>query len=348
MSKPFTLKELAKESQSQFFGNENHVVLNVSSLESATDTDVSFLANPKYLKELKTTQAGIICIDKNTSPVEGKNYLISENPSETFQVITRLLLPSYSSGFDLIHPTAVIHPTAKIHPSAHIGPYVTIDQNVVIGANTRIFSHVSLGPMAQIGDNCTLYPSAVVREGCILKNGVILQPGSVIGSCGFGYITSKNGNHTKIKQLGIVILEDDVEIGANSTIDRARFKHTLIKEGTKIDNLVQIGHNVILGKHNIVVAQTGIAGSSKVGDYVIIGAQVGITGHIEITNRCIVATRSGVSKNLTQSGFYGGTPAIPFNEYNTNRVHIKRLASYVKRIKELEEKIKILEDKLNT
>lgn len=346
MAKSFSLRELAEKSNSQFLGDGNYKVSSVNSLESAVDSDVSFLANPRYVKELKSTQAGIVCIDKDTKPVEGKNYLVSDNPSKAFQIITDLLIPCFNTGFNNIHPSAVIHETAQVDPSCHIGPNVTIDQNVVIGKNTRIYPNVFIGSNTHIGQECLLYPGAVVREGCELKDRVILQPGAVIGSCGFGYITDKQGQHTKIQQLGSVILEDDVEIGANSTIDRARFKNTLIKKGTKIDNLVQIGHNVVLGKHNIVVAQTGIAGSSKTGDYVIIGAQVGITGHIEITSQCIIATRSGVSKSLTKKGTYGGTPAVFFNEYNNHRVHLKRLPSYVQRIKSLEEKIAQLEQQL--
>lgn len=348
MSKSFTLGELAEKSSSQLLGNKDHEVTCVNSIESATTTDVSFLANPRYIKELNSTKAGVVCIDEKTTPVEGKNYLISDNPSKTFQIITDLLIPSFFTGFDHIHHSAIIHKTATIDPSAHIGPNVTIDKDVKIGANTRIYPNVYVGPKTQIGNDCVLYSGSIVREGCHLHNRVILQPGAVIGSCGFGYITDKLGQHTKIKQLGSVVLEDDVEIGSNTTIDRARFKNTVIKQGTKIDNLVQIGHNVILGKHNIVVAQTGIAGSSKTGDYVIIGAQVGITGHIEITSQCIVATRSGVSKSLTKKGTYGGTPAVFFNEYNNHRVHIKRLPAYVKRLKELEEKIQELEKQLSS
>ncbi len=338
----YSLKELATLTNSDYLGDPEFIVSGVSSLDLATSTDVSFLSNPRYAPELTSTQAGIVCIDKETKAPENKNFLVSEMPSKAFQIITDLLIPDMPTGFVNIHPTAVIHESAKVHPSAQIGPNTTIDQNVSIGKNTKISSNVSINAGTQVGDDCQIHSNVTIRERSLLHNRVILQPGCVIGSCGFGYITSKEGKHQKIRQLGIVILEDDVEIGSNTTIDRARFASTTIKQGTKIDNLVQIGHNVCLGKHNIVVAQTGIAGSTKTGDYVIIGAQVGITGHIEITSHCQIATKSGVSKSLKTSGAYGGVPAVPFNEFNAHRVHVKRLPKYAQKIKDLEKELEEL------
>jgi UDP-3-O-[3-hydroxymyristoyl] glucosamine N-acyltransferase len=182
----------------------------------------------------------------------------------------------------------------------------------------------------------------VIRERCRLGNRVILQSGAIIGSCGFGYITDKNGCHQKLEQVGIVILEDDVEIGANTTIDRARFKATVVRKGTKIDNLVQIAHNVEVGEHNIIAAQTGIAGSAQTGHHVMLGGQVGVLGHVELEPGTMVATRGGVSKSL-KSGKYRGSPAIPIVEFNRQEVHIRRLKEYVDRIKHLEEKVSELE-----
>lgn len=182
-----------------------------------------------------------------------------------------------------------------------------------------------------------------VRELCIIGNRVILQPGVVVGSCGFGYITDKQGRHTKLNQLGNVIIEDDVEIGANTTIDRSRFKNTEIRRGTKIDNLVQIGHGVILGEDNIIVAQTGIAGSSKLGKNVILAGHVAVAGHLQICDRVVVAGCSGVTKSITEAGKYGGVPAVPLQEYNRNAVYLRNIEASIQKIKELESRLQALE-----
>lgn len=346
MKKVFTLKELAKHTQSSIVGDEDITIIGVNSLEDANKDEGSFLANTRYKELLKTTKAGFVCIDKHTSCIEGKNYLVSENPSKTFQLITDLLLAASVSGFEGIHSSAVIHESVVIGENVTIGPNVCIDQGCVIGSGSKIFANSSIGADSLIGNNCILYPNTVVRERCVLQNRVILQPGAVIGSCGYGYITDKEGKHNKIEQMGNVVLEDDVEIGANTTIDRARFKSTIVKKGTKIDNLVQIGHNVILGEHNLIVSQTGISGSAKTGKYVILGGQAGVVGHVEIADYAQIATRGGVSKNVTKGGQYGGAPLMPFSEFNKNRVHVRNIEKYVKRIQALEEKLAALEKNL--
>ncbi|MBM3191922.1 MAG: UDP-3-O-(3-hydroxymyristoyl)glucosamine N-acyltransferase [Chlamydiae bacterium] len=346
MSKKFTLEELARFAVCDFSGDPRHVITFVNSLESAEPHEVSFLANPRYRDLLASTKAGIVCIDTTTPLIEGKNFLISPNPSKTFQIITDLILSTNTSGFENIHPSAVIHPSACLAEGVAIGPHVTIDQKVTIDKGTKIYGNVFIGAGVSIGENCIIYPCAVIREHCTLHHRVILQPGAVIGSCGFGYLTDPEGHHHKIPQLGNVILEDDVEVGANSTIDRARFKHTYISKGTKIDNLVQIGHNVTLGKDNLIVSQTGISGSAKTGDRVVLGGQSGVMGHLEIGNDIQIASRGGVSKTVTQAGQYGGYPLQPLQEFHRHRVYLRNLEKYVKRIEELENKIVLLEKKL--
>lgn len=345
MSRYFTLRELAALTQSKAVGDLDHKIDNINSLDAAAENEVSFLSNPRYKDLLKCTRAGIICVDHHTPLTEGKNFLIGENPSQVFQKITDLIVPPTESGFKGIHPTAVIHSSATIEDGVDIGPHVVIDKGVKIKKGTTLFPHVYLGAYVEIGESCTLHCSVTVRERCILKNRVILQPGVVIGSCGFGYITDQQGCHRKIEQLGNVIIEDDVEIGANTTIDRARFKHTLIKRGTKIDNLVQIGHNVILGQHNIIVAQTGISGSAKTGNYVIMGGQAGVVGHVEIADNTQIATRGGVTKSVSEGGQYGGNPLQPLSEFNKHRVHLKNISKYVEKITKLEKKLAELESK---
>lgn len=345
-AKEFTLAELAALTKAKLVGDPNHIISGVESLDAATQSDASFLANPRYREVMAKSEAGVICIDPNTPQTEGKNYLVADNPSHAFQKIAEaILLSEYNqSGFKGIHSSAIIHPTAKIGKDVSIGPHVVIDQGVTIGDRTTIHALVSIGPGVQVGTDCLFYPRAVVRERCTIGNRVILQPGAVIGSCGFGYITDAQGRHLKLDQLGTVILKDDVEIGANTSVDRARFKTTVIGVGTKVDNLVQLGHNVELGPHNIVIAQTGIAGSTKTGRHVIFGAQSGIVGHIEIADGTMLASRSGVSKSITKpGGKYSGSPIMPLSDYNRQQVYLRKIEEYVDKIEQLEKRLAKLE-----
>lgn len=338
--KSFTLKELAERTSSSLIGDPLYEITGVNTLEEATSSDASFLANPRYKEAMKKSMAGVICVE--TPEMEGKNYLVSKNPSLAFQMIAELLLASSrESGFQGIHPTAVIHPTASIGSNVSIGPYTVIDRDTIIGDNTIIGPHVSIGFEVSIGKNCVLHPTSCIRERCILHDRVILQPGAVIGSCGFGYVPNAQGHFMKLEQLGNVILEEDVEIGANTTIDRSRFKHTIVRKGSKIDNLVQIAHNVEIGEHNVIAAQTGIAGSAKTGKHVMLGGQVGILGHVELEDFVRIATRGGASKRM-KAGEYRGSPAIPIGDYHRQEVHVRRIEEYVKRIKELEKKVEKL------
>lgn len=340
MKRSFTLAELSHLTGAQWIGNPQQLISGVDALETATSADISFLANSRYSLYLRTTSAGAVCIDQNTAPLEGKNYLVSPSPSETFQQLAKLLCPPpSSSGFRGVHPSAVIHPTAILSEDVEVGPLTVIEQGVEIGKGTVLSSQVYIGAGVKIGANCYLHPQTVVREDCILGDRVILQPGAVIGSCGFGYLTDATGRHSKLEQLGIVILEDDVEIGANTTIDRARFKATRVGKGTKIDNLVQVGHNVSLGSHNIIVSQTGIAGSSRTGRNVVMGGQAGIVGHVEIADFVMIATRGGVSKSIKEAGKYAGEPVMSLSDHNRMQVHLRKIEDYVERIQELEKKL---------
>jgi UDP-3-O-[3-hydroxymyristoyl] glucosamine N-acyltransferase len=300
----------------------------VEELATATATDVSFLANPLYRSLLTTTQAGVVCVDPSIPANPTKCYLISPSPSATFQTIVRLFLGGRTlwSGFSGIHPSAVIHPTAQLSDGVEIGPHAVIDAGCRIGRASRIGAGVILGPDVELGEECRLYPHATVREGCKLGHRVILQPGAVIGSCGFGYTTTPQGIHEKQEQLGIVVLEDDVEIGANTAIDRARFKETRIARGTKVDNLVQIGHNVLLGPHNLIVSQTGISGSVTTGHHVVMGGQTGVVGHVKVASGAMFAARSGIKKSIHEGGKYGGNPAVPLNEHQREQATLRKLA----------------------
>jgi UDP-3-O-[3-hydroxymyristoyl] glucosamine N-acyltransferase len=342
--KSYTVLELAERTKSHLVGDPKHLIDDVADLESATSSDASFLANPKYLQEMKKSQAGVICVHSQIVPDENKNYLVSDNPSQTFQNILELFHPPRKtpSGFTGIHTTATIHPTACLSENVTVGPHAVIDEFVHVGEGSFIGAGVYVGPNSSIGNHCLIHPRVVIRESCSIGDRVIIQPGAIIGSCGFGYATDAKGIHTKLNQVGDVVIEDDVEIGSNTTIDRARFKSTLIGRGSKIDNLVQIAHGVVIGPHNIIVAQTGIAGSTSTGGHVVIGGQVAVAGHIHLDKGVMIAGKSGVSKSLS-AGKYGGIPVQPLAEYNRNAVFLRNIEAYVKQMKELEKRIAKIE-----
>ncbi len=347
--KTFKLSDIALFTNSQLIGDPSYQIYGVADLERASTKEASFLENPRYGQAMLLSEAGVIFINSESLLIEGRNFLINENPSMAFQLLVEAFFEEKGelTGFEKIHPTAVIHPSCKLGTNVKIGPYAVIDKDVIIGNNTFIGTGVYIGPSVSIGKDCIIHPRVVIRERCLIGNKVILQPGAVIGSCGFGYITNKQGVHIKLSQLGTVEIEDDVEIGANTTIDRSRFETTTIKKGTKIDNLVQIGHNVTLGPYNIVVAQTGIAGSTKTGSHVVIGGQVAIAGHLKIGDGVLLAARSGVTKSITKTGKYGGIPAQPLEEHNRNSVFLHNIEKYfLKPLKALEEQIKQLKSKL--
>lgn len=343
----FTLEELAKFTNSKLVGDASHRITNVSDLESAGAEDASFLSNPIYEKAMRASKAGVVFITPEISFIKGRNFLICANPSAAFQQTLEVFLGDQlkdQTGFQGIHPTAVIHETALIGKDVSVGPHAVIDKNVVVGDSTKIGPGCYVGPYVKIGNDCCLYSNVTIRERCLVGNRVIIQPGAVIGSCGFGYIQDKQGRHVKLKQAGIVILEDDVEIGANTTIDRSRFKCTKVSRGSKIDNLVQLGHGVIVGEDNIIISQTGIAGSTKTGNHVILAGQVAVAGHLSIADKVMIAGKSGVSKSISESGKYGGIPVMPLAEYNRNSVYLRNIEKYINEIKELKKRLEALEN----
>ncbi|MBA3721913.1 MAG: UDP-3-O-(3-hydroxymyristoyl)glucosamine N-acyltransferase [Parachlamydiaceae bacterium] len=342
--KNYSLQELASLTECKLLGNPQHIISNVADLDNATDQDASFFANIRYRQSMIKSKAGVIFIEEPLILEDGRNYLISKQPSRSFQQLVDLLHPlrKTPSGFIGIHPSATIHPTAQIGDSVTIGPQAVVDEGVKIGSRTFIGAGVYVGPDTIIGCDCTIYPHVVLREECVVGDRVVIQPGAVIGSCGFGFTTDREGNHIKLNQVGNVNIENDVEIGANTTIDRSRFKSTVIGRGTKIDNLVQIGHGVEVGPYNLIIAQTAIAGSSSTGKHVVLAGQVAVAGHLHLDDGVMVAGKSGVTKSL-KTGKYGGTPAVPITEYNRNEVFLKRIETYVNQIKSLETRIQKLE-----
>lgn len=334
--KAYTLKFLAELTDSALLGDPNATVTGVAGLERALSNEASFLANKRYLPLLEKTAAGAVFVFPDTPRASSdKNYLLSPHPSRAFQQFVDFLFPPVKSGFTGIHPTACLHESVRVGSGVTIGPYAVLDEGVVIGDESIIGAGSILAPFAQVGKNCLIHPRVVIRERCLIGDRVVIQPGAVIGSCGFGF-TSEEGHHEKLHQVGIVVIENDVEIGANTTIDRARFETTLIRQGSKIDNLVQIGHGVRVGKNNLIVAQTGIAGSTETGNQVILAGQVAVAGHLKIADSVIIAGKSGVSKSIPEAGKYGGIPVQPISQYNRSAVYLRRVEELFSRLEALE------------
>lgn len=312
------------------------VIEGVADLESADPLQVSFLANSRYSQKAKDSKAGLIIVASEQEIQPGRSYLIHIDPSKAFQRLIELFCGDLrKSGFTGQHPTAIVHATARVDPTATLSPYAVIDAGVVIKARAFVGAFVYIGPDSIIGEDTVLHPHAVVRERSILHSRVILQPGAVVGSCGYGYSTSAQGVHEKLEQVGNVELDEDVEVGANTTIDRARFRTTRVGRGTKIDNLVQVAHNVLIGKHCLIISQVGIAGSTKIGDYVVLAGKVAVNGHITICNQVMVAACSAVSKSISVPGKYSGVPAIEIGKHNRQAVLLRNIERFVLELKAL-------------
>jgi UDP-3-O-[3-hydroxymyristoyl] glucosamine N-acyltransferase len=339
MQVSFTTADIAAIVQpKQARGSTAQVIHGIASLGSAGAGDLSFLGNSKYRNEVPGTQASVVLLpaDYEGEPRPNQLFLLVEKPSVALARlcarIEQLLWPKPAPG---IHPTACVAPAAKVAASATVGPLCVIEEGAVVGERTHLQAQVFVGRGAAIGDDCWLMPGAVLATECVLKNRVRLQQGAVVGSDGFGY-EFVAGRHEKIPQVGYVLVEDDVEIGANSTLDRARFSRTVVGEGTKIDNLVQVAHNVTIGRHVILCAQVGISGSTTIGDYAVLGGQAGIAGHITIGAKAKVGAQGGVAFNVEPGIFVNGTPAMPYMLGHRLEVLHRRLPDLFKRVDTLE------------
>ncbi len=306
-----------------------------AAIAEAGEGDVTFFGNTKYLAALKTCRATAALVPLDFTEEIPPVAIRVANPSLAFSKLIEKFAPTPVRFAPGVHPTAVIGQGVTIGEGASIQPFVVIEDGASVGAGTVIGAHGYLGHGAKVGADCLLHPRVTVGARCVVGSRVILHSGVVLGSDGFGFEFS-GGKHVKIPQIGIVQIDDDVEIGANTTIDRARFGRTWIGEGTKIDNLVQIAHNVVIGKHSLVVALTGIAGSVRIGNYVTLAGQVGIVGHIEIGDQVTVAAKSGISKNIPAKEVVWGSPSLPMREAKEQLAYIRRLPKLYDRVKKLE------------
>ncbi len=337
------IKDAASLTGGILFGNGEECFSNIGKLEEATENDISFLYLPQYEKYVETTKAKVVLVKPDFERKRNDLiYIVVPNPNLALNLIVNTY---FKPEFNL----EGIDKTASYESSVFLGKNVALGKNVVIGKgckigdNTKVYHNTVIMENVTIGDNCLIFPNVTIRENCVLGNRVILHSGTVIGSDGFGYSPDKDGVYHKIPQIGNVVIEDDVELGSNVSVDRAAFGSTRIKKGCKIDNLVQIAHNVVVGENTVMSSQTGIAGSTKIGKNCVFAGQVGIVGHSEITDNVIIGAQSGVSKSLTKPGTYFGSPAKEIRTTLKLESHIRNLPAYADRIKNLENKLIELE-----
>lgn len=318
-------------------------ITGINDLRSAQPDQISFLANAKYEALARASRAGVILVSPQDSSKFSFTRIEVESPSVAFGKISDLFAPPPVRDEPGIHPTAVVAPDVVIGEGASIGPHAVLSVGVQVGARTVIGANCFIGERTTLGEDVRLYPLVTVRERSILGARVIIHSGAVIGADGFGYnFDPKKGRHIKIAHTGYVQIDDDVEIGANTTIDRGRFGKTHIGEGVKIDNLVQIAHNVTIGAHSIIVSQTGVSGSTALGRYVTLAGQVGLAGHLTVGDRATITAQSGINKDVPAGAVLSGRHAMPARENLKVEALTRRLPELVERLKELEDKIRSL------
>ncbi len=317
-------------------------ITGVASVGDALPGEITFFSHPKYLATARTTGASAILVPADFSEDLPPVVLRVENPSAAFTAIVAKFAPPPRAIEAGIHPSASVSEHATLAEGVSVQAGAVIEAGARIGRGTVIGVNTVIGHDAVVGEDCILHPLVSIQERCTVGDRVIIHCGAVIGSDGFGFDTT-GGRNRKVPQTGIVCIEDDVEIGANTTIDRARFGRTWIQQGVVIDNLVQIAHNVVIGRHSIVVAQVGISGSTRIGSRVTLAGQVGIVGHVEIGDGTVVAAKSGISKNVPAGSVLWGSPAVPMREAKESLAAVRRLPGLIDKVRALEKRIAELE-----
>lgn len=340
----FTAQQIGVLLKGTVDGDPNVTVNQLAKIEEATTGCLSFLANKKYETHFYSTAASIVIVDADFSPSAPYTCTLVrvENAYSAFTI----LLNQYNTlkrDKEGIEEPSFIHPSAKLGKNIYVGAFAYIGIDAVIGDNTKIYPQVYIGDNVTVGNNSTFFPGVKIYYDSKIGSGVTIHAGTVIGSDGFGFAPQADGTYSKISHIGNVIIEDNVEIGSNTSIDRATMGSTIIHKGVKLDNLIQLAHNVEIGANTVIASQTGVSGSTKIGENVVIGGQVGVAGHISVAKGTQVQGKSGVSRSITEENKkWGGNPNIPYNQYMRVQIIQNRLPDLQRKIDELEKMIKEL------
>ncbi len=340
-----TLKHIAESIGGAVRGDDRVLIKGINSLLEAEEGEISFLAGPRFKDQVKATKASAILVGEPTSLYQGPQVIVSD-PYLAYARVATIFAPAIPR-FSGISEKAVIEQGTRLGNDVSIYPFVYVGKESVIGNNVILFPGVYVGNRVRLGDETVIYPNVTILSDCIIGKYVIIHAGTVIGSDGFGY--ARDGDvSVKIPQTGIVEIQDNVEIGANNTIDRAALGRTLVRKGVKTDNLVQIGHNVVVGENSIIVAQVGISGSTRIGKGVVIGGQVGLVDHIEVGDGVMIGSKSGVAQSIPAGEVVSGIPTMPHRLWLKTRAHIRRLPEFAEKVKKLESRVRELEEQLKT
>ena len=346
----FTLGELASRIGGRAEGDPALRLERVAPLEGAGPADVSFYANKRYRKAFEESRAGAVIVADGEAVPAGRTVLRAPQAYLAFAKACRLFHPPREAVPE-VAPEAWVHPSAQVHPSAEVLPHAYVGADAVVGARTILHPGVVIAAGAHVGDDCVLHANAVVREGCRVGHRCVLQPGAVLGADGFGFAFDMEGEdgsgprHLKVPQAGIAVLEDDVELGANACVDRATMGRTVVGKGSKVDNLVQVGHNCEIGPLTLIAAQTGLAGSTKVGMGVVLGGQVGLSGHLTVGDGARLGAQAGVLGDVPAGETYTGYPAVPHFEWLRASAALRKLPDLLRQVRALERKVAELEGK---
>lgn len=337
----FTAAQIALLASGKIEGDPKTVVTNFGKIEEATPSQLTFFSNPKYEEFLYSTKASIIIINEDfvlKQPVQATLILVKDAYTAFAALLTKYqeLMAAQLTG---IQQPSFIDSTAQVDSTVFIGAFAYVGKNAVIGKQSKIHAGCYIGDHVKIGEGCVLHPGVTIYHHCELQNNIVIHAGTIVGSDGFGFAPLQDGSYMKIPQIGNVRIEDNVEIGANTTIDRATIGSTIIRKGSKLDNLIQIAHNVDIGDSTVIAAQTGISGSTKIGKRVMIGGQAGIAGHLNIADEVKINAQSGISKSYKKGEKVSGTPANSFAEYMRSQAVLRRLPDLENRIIELEKQL---------
>jgi UDP-3-O-[3-hydroxymyristoyl] glucosamine N-acyltransferase len=338
----FTASQLAEMLGAEIRGDAARLVTGVATLHQAGESDLSWVGDKKHAALAEQSPAGIILFPKELPPPAGRTLLLHADPDMAIVTLLRQIGPRAPQAPAGVHPTALVHPSTRLGESAAIGPYVIVEEGAEIGARTQLHAGVFVGPHSRIGEDCVVWMNTVIRERITIGNQVIIHPNCTIGADGYGYL-QRGGVHVRIPQIGTVLIENEVEIGAGCTIDRARTGATVVGRGTKIDNLVQIGHNVQIGKGCIIIAQCGLSGSTTLGDYAMLGGQVGLADHVRVGSGAMLAAQSGLMRDVPDGAQVVGTPALPRRQFFRQFSILESLPELARTVRQLENRISQLE-----